>query len=377
MSDILIFNGFIKDVQYHACLTNKLTPYNLSQFDINTAKTYGVIEFDSGQLAFSKWVSPKRTRSYPFERLYNTYNSSKILTVIPVLKDEGCDGDLDRIQYSTISWMNLLNVYIVLAYYETARKNLSPKQHDRQKLTFQKLNTQIVTSQIAEIIKYKQSALHWNRSLFEDKFIEIYQKAIDSYELISQKTEVKVHPHEHQVEYLAKIRADYQQFKDISLKGSQGAAVRESKTSHQFEYLSDGFKGIFYIQNYLGGVYHLTADEIVYEKGNYIIQESKNSVKSFFPSVSDIKDGLFKLILFANIHTLKLNHQPVNFSIKLKLTGYGVKGNILFPCSDEEFQNFLYDNSHHVKNKHKEILQKLRLEAEHNKNLTVELGGCL
>ena len=61
MSDILIFNGFIKDVQYHACLTNKLTSYDLSQFDINTAKTYGVIEFDSGQIAFSKWVSPKRT----------------------------------------------------------------------------------------------------------------------------------------------------------------------------------------------------------------------------------------------------------------------------------------------------------------------------
>jgi hypothetical protein len=39
------------------------------------------------------------------------------LTVIPVLKDEGIDGDLDRIQYSTISWMNLLNIYIVLGYY--------------------------------------------------------------------------------------------------------------------------------------------------------------------------------------------------------------------------------------------------------------------
>jgi len=44
---------------------------------------------------------------------------------------------------------------------------------------------------------------------------------------------------------------------------------------------------------------------------------------------------------------------------------------------DEEFQNFLYDNSHHVKKKHKEILQKLRLETEHNKNLTIEIGGCL
>lgn len=110
MSDTLVFNGFIKDVRYHACLTDKLTSYDFSKFDINTAKTYGVIEFDCGEIAFSKWVSPKRTRSYPFERLYNTYNSSKVLTIIPVIKDEGNDGDLDRIQYSTISWMNLLNV---------------------------------------------------------------------------------------------------------------------------------------------------------------------------------------------------------------------------------------------------------------------------
>jgi predicted small lipoprotein YifL len=377
MSDILIFNGFIKDVQYHACLTSKLTSYPLSRFDINTAKTYGIIEFDGGQIAYSKWVSPKRTRSYPFERIYNTYNSSKILTVIPVLKDEGHDGDSDRIQYSTISWMNLLNVYIVLAYYESAEKNRSPKQCNRHKLTKQKLNVQLVNSQISEIIKYKQSALHWNRSLFEDKFTEVYQKAIDSYELISEKNQVRVHSCESKQEYLAKIKADYQQFKDISLKGSQGAAVREAKTLHKLEYLNDGFKSIFYIHNYLGGVYHLTADEIVYENGKYIIQESKNSVKNFFPAISDIKDGLFKLILFANIDSLQLNHVSINFSTKLKLTGCGIKGSILFPCSDKEFQNFLYDNSHHVKNKHKEILQKLRLEAKHNKNLTIEVGGCL
>ena len=112
----LNFEGFIKDVQYKAFLVEDLPQYEHKDFDINKVETSGKIIFPNGEFAYSKWVSPKRTRSYPFERLYNTFNSPMRLTVIPVLKDEGLDGDLDRIQYSTISWMNLLNIYIVLAY---------------------------------------------------------------------------------------------------------------------------------------------------------------------------------------------------------------------------------------------------------------------
>lgn len=123
MTKILYFTGFIKGVTYKTYLTNKLEEVDLSKFDVNTAYPYGLIKSPITEIAYSKWVSPKQTRSYPFTRIYNTYNLSKTLTIIPVIKDKGKDGDRDRIQYSTISWMNLLNVYIVLAYYETAEKS--------------------------------------------------------------------------------------------------------------------------------------------------------------------------------------------------------------------------------------------------------------
>ena len=113
----LNFEAFVRDMQYKAFLVENLPEYAYKRFDINKAKSFGKIIFLNGEFAFSKWVSQKRTRSYPFERLYNIFNSPMRLTVIPVLKDEGIDGDLDRIQYSTISWMNLLNIYIVLGYY--------------------------------------------------------------------------------------------------------------------------------------------------------------------------------------------------------------------------------------------------------------------
>jgi len=116
--DILKFTRFIKDVKYQAFLTKKLAKTVFSEFDINSAASAGKIITQDGEVAYSKWVSPKRTRTYPFERLYNTINSPVRLTIIPIIKDEGADGDLDRIQYSTISWMNLLNIYIVLAYYD-------------------------------------------------------------------------------------------------------------------------------------------------------------------------------------------------------------------------------------------------------------------
>jgi len=375
MTKLMGLEGFIKDVRYQAYLADDLISYDFTEFDVNHVKSYGSINHPNGRIAYSKWTSPKRTRTYPFARLYNTYNAPKILTIIPVMKDEGLDGDLDKIQYSTISWMNLLNVYIVLAYYEKADKNRSLKQNARNKLTNQKLNTASVNEQINSILSYKQSALHWNRSLVEDHLANAYEKAILAYVNISSKTKVQVHSRGIKLEYLKKIKEDHQHFKDSSLKGSQGAALRESKTKHAKEYLEEGEKSIFSIKNYLGGHYHLTADEILRKKSKYIIQESKNSTQKFLPSLSDIKDGLFKLILFANLDSLKVNGREVQFSTCLKLTGYKVKENIKLPCAEKELDKFITINKGRIAKGQVGILKKLNQEAMRNNNLTVEIGG--
>ena len=160
MVEVVHFTGFIKGVTYKTYLGDKLNEINIDSFDVNQASGYGLIKSSITEIAYSKWVSPKRTRSYPFARIYTTYNSSKIITIIPVMKDEGKDGDRDVIQYSTISWMNLLNIYIVLAYYETAQKSHKKGQINKDKLSNQKFNNEFVQSQINEILAYRQSALH-------------------------------------------------------------------------------------------------------------------------------------------------------------------------------------------------------------------------
>ncbi|RPJ77456.1 MAG: hypothetical protein EHM20_06205 [Alphaproteobacteria bacterium] len=370
----LRFYGKVKNVQYRAFLTKELPQYGVDDFDINKARACGKITFKNGEIAYSKWVSPKRTRTYPFERIYNTLNSKTRLTVIPVLKDEGLNGDLDRIQYSTISWMNLLNIYIVLAYYDKANKSVRPLQVAKDKISNQKFNNEIVNSQILRIIGDQlQSALHWNITLIEEQFINIYRLALDSYENISKNEGVKVHGRVTQEQYLAIIMRDFHMFRDISLRGSRGASIRETMTTHALEYLGDGAKASFEIENYLGGIYYLTADEVIEEKrGNsYVIQESKNCSEGFLPGLSDIKDGLFKLIIYSNLDTLILDSVPVNFKSRLKLTGRKVKGTLLMPCDEVTLAEFLEINKGNCSKREADIIRKLNLESANNNRLEI------
>jgi hypothetical protein len=361
----MTLHGFIKDVSYHPHCSSILTIYDFAKFDINTVLPSGLIQHEQYQLAYSKWVSPKRTRSYPFERIYNTFNASKIVTIIPIIKDEGRDGDLDKIQYSTFSWMSLLNVYVVLGYYDSATKNFSPKQAHKHKITSQHFNTGFVNAQLLEIMRYHQSALHWNRSLVEERFTTIFERALESYKRISNAAMVQMHSHHALRDYIAKIHDDFNVFRSLSLQSSQSASRREMLTTHQHEFLQSTTKADLVIENYLGGLYYLTADEVLLEGKRLILQESKNATTSRLPGISDIKDGLFKLILFSNLDTLLLNGRKQEFRTRLKLTGV-CKGHItLHTASAEDFEDFYKQNPEFTPTQ-KILLKQLQREAQAN-----------
>ena len=220
---------------------------------------------------------------------------------------------------------------------------------------------------------YRQSALHWNKNLFEERFTNIFQQALDCYTSISNSTGVKVHSRRGMNNYLQKIVEEFEEFKNISLKGSQNASKREALTSHALEYLVDGLKATFSIENYLGGVYYLTPDEIFYKDNVYTIQESKNTSQYSLPKLADIQDGLFKLILFSNLDTLTLNEQPVSFITKLKLTGNNVINSIVFPASTTELTSFLEVNNTIFNKEEKILIKKLALEAKDNHRLKIEI----
>ncbi|WP_230968359.1 hypothetical protein [Nostoc sp. WHI] len=138
----------------------------------------------------------------------------------------------------------------------------------------------------------------------------------------------------------------------------------------------DGLKATFSIENYLGGIYYLTPDEIIFENNMYIIQESKNTSKASLPKLPDIQEGLFKLILFSNLDSLILNGQQVLFATKLKLTGKNVVGSIVFPdASLKELEYFLEVNIKNFNSTQKVIIKKLALEAQNNHKLKIEVSS--
>ena len=175
----LSLEGFVRDVRYTPYLgPEMLKMYDIAQFDVNQAQAYGLINLGvpGNNLAFSKWVSPKRTRSYPFARIYNTYHlNTKKVTIIPIIKDEGAGTqNNDRINFITFSWMNLLNIYIILAWYEDAERK--PGATDR--ITNQILNVENVREKLIEISRYQMTALHWNTTHFEEDFESTYLNAV-------------------------------------------------------------------------------------------------------------------------------------------------------------------------------------------------------
>jgi hypothetical protein len=356
------FRGFIKDVTYQAKLTSWLGMYSLDNFDINTAHSSGLIQAPSGILSFSKWVSPKPTRSYPFERLYNTYNGQKIITIIPILKDEGADGDRDFIAFKTFSWMSLLNIYVVLAYYSSATK----RQGAKQKITNQMFETDFVRQQIIEITHYKQSALHWNRTVLEERFVPTLQLALQKYQEIALLTKVQVHGHSSKID---KLLEGLESYKEVSLAASRNAAVRETKVNHALEIADSSEKYMLEIENYLGGIYSLSPDGLIFEQNRWVIVEAKNTTKGRLPKLSDIKDGLFKLILFSNLDRLECDGAEVNFVTRLQLTGNNIQGQLKMPCAESLVEKFITNNR--FVDTEKTTLRNLNLEAQINPRLEI------
>ena len=374
----LSLKGFVRDVRYTPCFSpDALNVYDIAQFDVNQAQAYGLINLGvpGNNLAFSKWVSPKRTRSYPFARIYNTYHlNTKKVTIIPIIKDEGAGTqNNDRINFITFSWMNLLNIYIILAWYEDAK--IKPGTTDR--ITDQILNAEGVREKLLEVSRYQMTALHWNTTHFEKDFESTYLNAVAGYKKISQVKNVAVHSPKNHLQTLEKFKVDGRFsltcFKETTLPRSSEAAHRESVTTHILESLEENAKGVFCISNYLGGQYYLTADEVYWDNDQLIIQESKNSSKGKLPSEDDIKDGLFKLILFANMEEVAVDERTnIQFITRLKLTG-DLIGSLFLPCATGDIFNFCAENR--LLQTHQKRLILLNQETSENNKLQIWITG--
>lgn len=100
----------IEKIEYQPTLVEKLKQVSLDDFKSGRAFSNArfVVEYEPLKtIAISQWKSPKRTRTYPYARVYDTLSYPVRLTIIPFVKDEGWAGDLDFLQWDTVSLMSL------------------------------------------------------------------------------------------------------------------------------------------------------------------------------------------------------------------------------------------------------------------------------
>ena len=67
--------GQITGIKYRVLQLNELQSVDFNKFNINDVSPSCLLKDGETTFAVSKWVSPKRTRSYPYERVYNLENN--------------------------------------------------------------------------------------------------------------------------------------------------------------------------------------------------------------------------------------------------------------------------------------------------------------
>jgi hypothetical protein len=360
--------GKITGIKYSSLLVEPLKEILFDEFNVNISPTSCLVKDGSYIFAVSRWVSPKRTRSYPFGRVYNTLKVAKKITIIPVVKDEGINGDRDYIQWDTVSLMSLLDVFVIFAYYDKAEINRRNPQ--KLKITNQKFNNKFIKTKIKEIEQYHSSALHWNLHELKTNLHFIVDFATDAYLKIENETGIKLHSQDGLKNFKTKIGDDICNFMQFSRNKSQQAQSREIVTVQPKERLQSLTKATITIENYLGGQYFLTVDEIKIINKEIHLIESKHSRNAKLPNIDDIKDGLLKMILFSNLSSIFIDNQSVTCKAMLTLTSTKIKGQIFSSDSEQKINAFIAENKFNTKQR---VLLKTLFSESSKNNFIVQI----
>ena len=333
-------SGSIERIKYKQSVNDILRESKLESFDVNKSTGAFLLSNGAETIAVSRWISPKRTRSYPYERVYDTLaHLGKKVTIIPVVKDEGLGGQRDFLQWDTIALMSLLDVQVVLAYYDSAEKNT--KRADQ--ITKQNFDNGYITSRLNEIFEFKGTTRQWNER--EAKQLKVmFEKAKLAYNKISKDTKTYLHD-ETALDNLIKVAETPQKFLEFSRAKSQKAQAREFVTEQPKEALATDTKAKVTINNALFGRYFFTCDETKLEPKTVYLIEAKHSQRSKFPSKNDIKDGLIKMMLYTNLTNVKVGAKPYDLKVQIRLTSNQLNGSTNSDANAAEIEKFFADNT--------------------------------
>jgi len=360
------FNIFaeLKEVQYKPCIPVALKTYAMGDLLAGNLASKGafLLDCDGNVFAVSQWLSPKRTRTFPYARVYDTLRMKNRVTLIPFCKDEGADGDRDFLQWDTVSLMSVLNVHVIPCYYAKAKRTTRPGQTRKNKITKQVLDYRHVREKLRELSDYHSGALHWNLRQME-KLSEVAQLTLDSYREIARRTGVRLHGEGGIEKRIQIIADDVAEFKRLSRELAEDAQNRERVTEQPKE-KTVARKATVTMRNLIGGLYNWTADECIEVSGHVFLIEKKHSKTKWLPSPVDIKDAFIKSALFSNIKTLAINGKNMPHRTAVGLTSGVVRGHLHSAMRTAEIDKFLTDNN--AGDAEREFVSQIIAEANTN-----------
>ena len=154
-------------------------------------------------VAISVWTTPKRTKTYPLSRVYNTLSHDGIrITIIPALTDYGENGERGKIQPNTTYWMTALGVYVILGVFVEAEAgevgalaaNANPGAVNREgspKFVRQKFDLEPIQEQIETILRDNPDVDTWNQGQVES-IPGLLLQGIENYERLSNELYVPI-----------------------------------------------------------------------------------------------------------------------------------------------------------------------------------------
>lgn len=146
---------------------------------------------------------------------------------------------------------------------------------------------------------------------------------------------------------------------EFSRTKARAAQHREMLTLQPKEQIGIGQKCKITIENYLGGQYFFTCDDVLLRDNILVLCESKHSKNALLPSSDDIKDGLLKLMLYNNIDSI-VGYEK--FKVVLRLTSGLLQDSYILPS--DNLQDFIKRNS--FSKAHITMLEALNIESRNN-----------
>ena len=261
---------------------------NLKEIEFNKAMTENRTSFKSKigseVVAISVWTTPKRTKTYPFPRVYSTLgHDGKKITVIPVQASYGKHGDDNKLQPGTISWMSGLGVYVIVGVFVNAK--MKPKGKPSANAKKSKVSTQgepVFTSfefkndelkeQVKEIVSNCPKVEDWNQKQLV-RIPSLLKIAIENNRRLGKELGVFVRSFKSLEKKLEVWHTDMPKFLLDSDKESEKAQHREFSSDQKLENVP-GKKGKFNVNMGNSKMIFLTADSVSVDQHKKILPNS-------------------------------------------------------------------------------------------------------